>query len=160
MDEVYMSTNGGTSWTTRLTSATRDYSYAPYTVGPIPHWLAALAMDPFDSSKAMFGTGYGIWACDNLSSSNPIWRFRDENLEETVPKQIISPPFTNLLSAMGDYDGFRHDNLDVSPPNRYSPSKGTTLSIAFAGKVPSRIVKAYNTAPYGAYSTDGGTTVA
>jgi hypothetical protein len=158
MDEVYMSTNGGTNWTTRLTNATRNYSYAPYTVGPTPHWLATLAMDPFDSSKAMFGTGYGIWASSNFFASTPTWYFKDENLEETVPKQIISPPFTNLLSAVGDYDGFRHDNLDVSPPNRYSPSKGTTLSIDFAGKVPSKIVKAYNTAPYGAYSVDGGTT--
>jgi hypothetical protein len=157
-DEVYMSTNGGTNWTTRLTSGTRNYSYAPYSAGPTPHWLATLAMDPFDSSKAMFGTGYGIWASDNLFASTLTWYFKDENLEETVPKQIISPPFTNLLSAVGDYDGFRHDNLDVSPPNRYSPSKGTTLSIAFAGKVPSKIVKAYNTLPYGAYSTDGGTT--
>jgi hypothetical protein len=157
MDEVYMSTNGGTDWTTRLTSATLDHSYAPYTAGNInPHWLAALAMDPFDSSKAMFGTGYGIWASDNLSAGTPTWYFKDENLEETVPMQIISPPFTNLLSAMGDYDGFRHDNLDVSPPNRYFPYKWTTLSLAFAGKVPSTIVKAYNASPYGSCSTDGG----
>ena len=159
MDEVYMSTNGGAGWTTRLTNATLDHSYAPYTAGSInPHWLAALVMDPFDSSKAMFGTGYGIWACDNLSAPTPTWYFKDEDLEETVPMQIISPPFTNLLSVMGDYDGFRHDNLDVSPPNRYFPYKWTTLSLAFAGKVPSKLVKAYNAAPCGSYSTDGGTT--
>jgi hypothetical protein len=158
-DEVYMSINGGSSWTSRLTTGTLDYSYAPYTAGNItPHWLAALVMDPFDSSRAMFGTGYGIWACDNLSASTPTWHFRDQNLEETVPMQIISPPFTNLLSAMGDYDGFRHDSLDVSPPDRYYPYKWTTLSIAFAGKVPSRIVKAYTASPYGSYSTDGGAT--
>lgn len=158
-DEVFMSTNGGTSWTTRLTTGTLDYSYAPYTAGSItPHWLATLVMDPYDSSRAMFGTGYGIWACDNLSASTPTWYFRDQELEETVPMQIISPPFTNLLSAMGDYDGFRHDSLDVSPPNRYYPYKWTTLSIAFAGKVPSRIVKAFNASPYGSYSTDGGAT--
>lgn len=158
-DEVYMSTNGGTSWTTRLTSATLEYSYAPYVGTNTPHWLAALAMDPFDSSKAMFGTGYGIWACDNLSSSTPMWHFRDENLEETVAMQIISPPFTNLLSVMGDVGGFRHDNLDVSPPNRYFPNKWSTMSIAFAGKVPSKIVKAHNSpSPFGSYSTDGGTT--
>ena len=157
-DEIYMSTNGGATWTPRLTNANMDYSYAPYTASVIPHWTAALAMDPFDSSKAMFGTGYGIWASDNLSSSTPGWYFRDENLEETVALQIISTPFIPLLSAMGDYDGFRHDNLDVSPPDRYYPHKGTTLSIAFAGNVPSKIVKAYNVRPYGAYSTDGGST--
>ena len=156
-DEVYQSTDAGATWVPRLRNASLDHSYASYTAtGVNPHWLAALAMDPFDSSKAMFGTGYGIWGCDNLSSPVPAWYFKDANLEETVPMQIISPPFTNLLSAMGDYDGFRHDNLDVSPSNRYRPPKGTTLSIAFAGQVPSRIVKAYNSAPYGAISADGG----
>jgi Secretion system C-terminal sorting domain len=158
-DEVYLSTNGGTSWTGRLLNSKLDHSYAPYTSTVNPHWLGCVAMDPFDSSKAMFGTGFGIWACDNLFASTPTWYFRDENLEETVPMQLISPPFTNLLSAMGDYDGFRHDDLNASPiRGRFSPNKGTTLSIAFAGKVPSSIVKAYNSSPYGAYSTDGGTT--
>jgi hypothetical protein len=158
-DEVYLSTNGGTTWTGRLLGGVLDHSYAPYTSTVNPHWLGCIAMDPFDSSKAMFGTGFGIWACDNLFASTPTWYFKDENLEETVPMQLISPPFTNLLSAMGDYDGFRHDNLDVSPAQgRYYPNKGTTLSIAFAENVPSKIVKAYNSSPYGAYSTDGGTT--
>jgi len=73
-----------------------------------------------------------------------------DNPPETVPMQLISPPFTNLLSVMGDYDGFRHDTLDVSPPDRYNPPKWTTMSIAFAGKVPSKIVKAYNSpSPFG-----------
>lgn len=159
MDEVYLTTDGGSTWRGRLVGATLDHSHAPYTSTVNPHWLACVAMDPFDSSKAMFGTGFGIWACDNLYASTPTWYFKDQNLEETVPMQLISPPFTNVMSAMGDYDGFRNDNLNVSPSQgRYNPPKGTTLSIAFAGKVPSKIVKAYNAAPYGAYSIDGGTT--
>jgi len=157
-DDVYLSTNAGASWSARLTTGKLDASYAPYAGGVTPHWLAACAMDPFDSSRVMFGTGYGIWATDNLTATSPTWHFRDQNLEETVPLQIISPPFTNLLSALGDYDGFRHDNLDVSPPNRYSPARGTTRSIAFAGQVPSRIVKTYDASPYGSYSSDGGAT--
>jgi photosystem II stability/assembly factor-like uncharacterized protein len=159
MDEVYYSTDGGMHWTGKLRSAHLDHSYAPYTSTVNPHWLACVTMDPFDSSKAMFGTGFGIWACDNLFASTPTWYFKDANLEETVPMQIVSPQFTNLLSAMGDYDGFRHDSLDVSPPQgRWNPAKGTTLSITFASKVPSKLVKAYNQSPFGAYSTDGGTT--
>ncbi len=157
MDEVYLSPDGGSTWRGRLIGASLDHSYAPYTSTVNPHWLACIAMDPFDSSKAMFGTGFGIWACDNLFATTPTWYFKDENLEETVPMQIISPPFTNVVSAMGDYDGFRNDQLNTSPPQgRYNPPKGTTLSLAFASKVPSTIVKAYNAAPYGAYSKDGG----
>lgn len=159
MDEVYLSTDGGSTWQGRLVGSTLDHSYAPYTSTVNPHWLASLSMDPFDSSKAMFGTGFGIWACDDLFAGKPTWYFKDENLEETVPMQLISPPFTNVMSAMGDYDGFRNDQLDKSPSQgRYNPAKGTTMSIAFAAQVPSTIVKAYNAAPYGAYSTDGGTT--
>ncbi|HUI30560.1 MAG TPA: T9SS type A sorting domain-containing protein [Candidatus Acidoferrales bacterium] len=165
MDEVYLTTDGGTHWTGKLRSANLNHSYAPYTAsGNLkPHWLASIAMDPFDSSRAVFGTGYGIWACDNLFASSPTWHFKDQNLEETVPFEIISPPFTNLLSAMADYDGFRHDSLGVPPPQgRWNPPKGTTYSIAFAGKVPSKIVKSYNntngSSPYAAYSIDGGTT--
>ncbi len=160
-DEVYLTTDGGSTWSTRLTTGTLDYSFAPYTSsgGLKPHWLGCLSMDPFDSSKAMFGTGYGIWASDNITASTPGWYFKDNNLEETVPMQLISPSFTNLLSAMGDYDGFRHDDLDVSPrQGRFSPVEGTTLSLAYAGIVPSKIVKAFNASPYASYSTDGGTT--
>ncbi len=168
MDEVYLSTNGGTTWSGKLRNASLDHSYAPYTSTVTPHWLASLAMDPFDSSKAMFGTGFGIWACDNIFATTPTWYFKDENLEEAATLQLISPPFTNLLSTMADYDGFRHDNLDVSPPQgRWNPPKNTTYSIGFAERVPSKIVKAYrpgygvslephNPPPYGAYSTDGG----
>ena len=159
MDEVYRSTDGGSTWSGRLRTSTLDHSYAPYTSTITPHWLAALSMDPFDSSKVMFGTGYGIWASDNVGGATPVWSFRDNNFEEAVPIQIVSPPFTSLMTAMGDIDGFRHDNPDVSPKQgRYSPAKGTTLSIAFAGTVPSRLVKTYNSSPFGSYSTDGGST--
>jgi photosystem II stability/assembly factor-like uncharacterized protein len=158
-DEIYLSTDGGNTWSPRLSPATLDHSYAPYTSGNIkPHWIAAVAMDPFDSSKVMFGTGYGIWATDNFCSVAPTWYFKNQNLEETVPMQIINPPYTNLFSAMGDYDGFRHDSLDVSPPNRHFPYRWTTMSIAFAEKAPSKLVKAFNKIPYGAYSIDEGKT--
>ncbi|MGA3286959.1 MAG: endoglucanase [Bacteroidota bacterium] len=156
-DEIYLSTDGGNSWSPRLSTATLDHGYAPYTSRNIkPHWIATVAMDPFDSSKVMFGTGYGIWATDNFCSAAPTWYFKDQNLEETVPMQIINPPYTCLISAMGDYDGFKHDSLDVSPPDRHFPYRWTTMSIAFAEKAPSKLIKAFNRIPYGAYSTDEG----
>ncbi|HUI30176.1 MAG TPA: T9SS type A sorting domain-containing protein [Candidatus Acidoferrales bacterium] len=169
-DEVYLSTDGGSTWVGKLGNANLDYSYAPYVsnyIGGNPSWLACVSMDPFDSSKVMLAGAPGVWACDNIFASTPTWYFKDENLEETVVFQIVSPQFTNLLSVMEDIDGFRHDNLDVSPPQgRWNPPKNTEFSIASAGNVPSKLVKAYlpgfvgayNPAPYGAYSTDGGTT--
>ncbi len=166
-DQVWSSANGGTTWTallwntsTNANIATWDRTYAPWTSRRSPHWLEDIKIDPFDSNKAAFGTGYGIWGCDNLSASPTNWYFKDKVLEETVPIEIISPPTgAPLLSAMGDQGGFKHDNLDLSPASGfYMPDKGTTLSTDYAESVPAKIVKAYNAAPYGAYSTDAGVT--
>jgi hypothetical protein len=159
-DEIYLSTNGGVAWTTRLTGATMDYSYANYNHDLIPGWLACLVIDPFDSSKAMFGTGFGIWACNDIYASTPRWFFRDEKIEETQTFQIVTPPYTKLLSAMGDIDGFRHDSLDISPPDNFNPARWSTTSIAFAENASEKVVKTYNspswlTINHGAYSLDG-----
>jgi len=160
MDEIYLSTNGGVTWFPRLSNATIDCSYANYNKTLNREWLACLVIDPFDSSKAMFGTGFGIWACNDIYASTPVWFFRDENVEETQTFQIVTPPYTKLLSAMGDVDGFRHDSLDVSPLDKYSPAKWTTSSIAFAENAPEEVVKTYNSPSWvsinhGAYSLDG-----
>ena len=158
-DEVYVSSDGGSTWSVRLSNAEMNHTYAPYTSKSIkPHWLASLAMNPFDSSEVMFGTGYGIWATNNFFSPTPLWYFKDQNLEETVALQIINPPYTNLLSAMADCDGFRHDRLDTSPSDRYFPPKSSVRSIAYAGKTPFTIVKSFDRSPFGAFSLDGGLT--
>ena len=159
-DEIWRSTNGGTSWTALLASATWNRTYAPWTVDSRPHWVTDVKIDPFNSNKAIFVTGYGIWKTDNLSNmANTTWYFNDNVIEETVALQLISPSSgAHLLTAMGDIDGFRHDNLDVSPAQRYQPTRGTTLSIAYAENVPLKIVKGFNSAGYGSYSLDGGTT--
>jgi len=158
-DEIYFSTDGGNSWSLRLSNAKLNHSFAPYTSGNIkPHWIASVAMDPFDSSKIMFGTGYGIWATDNINAAVPTWYFKDQNLEETVAMQIIAPPYTHLISAMGDYDGFRHNSLNVSPSDRHVPYRWSTMSLAFAEQMPLKLVKTFNRIPYGAYSNDGGKT--
>jgi photosystem II stability/assembly factor-like uncharacterized protein len=157
-DEIYRSTDGGQTWHGLIENSEWDGSYAPYSLTIPPHWIADVKINPFDPEAAMFVTGYGIWACRNLSSPQVKWFFENKGVEQAVPMQIISPQKgAHLLSAMGDIDGFIHDRFDVSPRGRHDPAKGTTLAIAFAGRSPSRLVKAYNSKPpFGAYSTDGG----
>ncbi|MBN2754099.1 MAG: hypothetical protein JXR81_04450 [Candidatus Goldbacteria bacterium] len=167
-DPIYYSTNGGTSWTNISTAATYVRTTSPYTSSVNPHWATDIQIDPNNGNIAIWNTGYGVWRCTNLQSSSVTWNFNDVDLEETVPMQIISPPVgtANLISAMGDYDGFRHTNLDASQNTRHTPNRGTTLSIAFAeNSNPLKVVKAYshyrdsnNIDYYGAYSNDGGTT--
>lgn len=160
-DDVFQSTDGGVTWSPLLKNAKWDYSCARYTDmknGIKPHWIADVKIDPFDPNTAMWVTGYGLWAGKNILSRRATWYFNDRGIEETVPMQVISPPSgARLFTAVGDIDGFRYeDKLDRSPPNRYMPVKGTTLSIACAWNDPKIMAKTFNRPPFGARSRDNG----
>jgi photosystem II stability/assembly factor-like uncharacterized protein len=165
-DEIFRSTNGGVSWTRLLENAKWNYSSAPYTQKRTPHWMGTIQIDPLDSNHVLFTTGYGIWACGNLTdadSGRPTrWAFFDDGLEETVPLALISPPSgAHLLSGVGDIDGFRHDDVNVSPAegNFRGPRFSNTEDLAFAGQNPAVIVRSGsggNAGVHAAISTDGG----
>jgi xyloglucan-specific exo-beta-1,4-glucanase len=159
-DEVYRSIDGGKTWAGLIAGAEWDSSYAPYAGRISPHWISDVQINPFDSNKALWNTGYGIWATENLSAKKVKWNFDNAGIEQAVAMQIISPPSgACLYSAMGDIDGFRHDDPDKSPDTRYMPNANTTLSLALAWKKPGIMVKAFNSRkPYGAYSKNAGKT--
>jgi hypothetical protein len=160
-DEVYQTLNGGETWTALLENATFSRTQAPYVQDSTPHWLTDVELEPGVGDHALFVTGYGVWSCRGLLGAAPVQcDFQSRGLEETVAMQLVSPSDgAPLLSALGDIDGFRHDDLDVSPPaGRFKPLFGTTLSIANAEFLPARVVKAHNEAPFGSLSDDGGTT--
>jgi photosystem II stability/assembly factor-like uncharacterized protein len=79
-----------------------------------------------------------------------------------VPLGLISPPEgAHLLSAIGDQDGFRHDDLTRSPEQGSftGPRFSNSESIAFAGKNPQIIVRTgtgANESVHAAISPDGG----
>ncbi|HKW31290.1 MAG TPA: sialidase family protein, partial [Verrucomicrobiae bacterium] len=163
-DQIYRSTNGGASWktTARSLPATGD---SPWTVARTPHWCESVQIDPFNSDRAWYVTGYGIFSCTNLTAADSNgtvhWTFTSDDLEETVPLGLASPPSgPYLLSQVGDQGGFRHFNLDVSPPaaDYFSTHRGTSYGIDFAENNPDIIVRLFSDAPYGGYSLDGGTT--
>jgi photosystem II stability/assembly factor-like uncharacterized protein len=167
-DEVFRSTNGGASWTPLLAKANWDFSNAPYTESRKPHWLGDIEIDPFDSDQVFCTTGYGIWSCVNATeadSGKPThWMFLDQGLEETVPLALLSPPAgAHLISGVGDIDGFRHNDLTVSPPqgNFAGPRFSNTEDLAMAGRNSSLIVRAGtggNAMVHAAISEDGGST--
>jgi hypothetical protein len=92
------------------------------------------------------------------------WIFFDNGLEETVPLALISPPSgAHLLSGVGDIDGFRHDDVNVSPAegNFRGPRFSNTEDLAFAGQNPAVIVRSGSGGNFGAHaviSVDGGKT--
>jgi len=146
-DEIYRSTDAGRTWRPLLATSTWDHSGASWTEHHTPHWMSDVKIDPFDSDHALFTTGYGIWASRNLAvagSGAPVnWWFNDDGLEETVPLGLVSPPVgPHLISAIGDLDGYRHDDLDrpqfqFAPPPRFANSE----SIALAGLKPECLVR-------------------
>jgi photosystem II stability/assembly factor-like uncharacterized protein len=149
-DLIFRSTNGGANWTQLWQESTEwDHSSAPYTKTRTPHWMGDIKINPFNPDQVLFTTGYGIWSCSNITAAGrpTHWEFFNHGLEETVPLGLISPPEgAHLLSAVGDLDGFRHDDLTRSPePGTFTGQRfPNSESIAFAGKNPQIIVRTGN----------------
>jgi hypothetical protein len=170
-DEIYRTNNGGTSWSRVGNQAIRDINGAQWlffqqATLSASGWMGDFEIDPFNSSRALYVTGQGIWWTDDLTAADSgqatHWSFRDDGLEETVALDLVSPPSgAELLSAVGDLGGFRHDDLDQSPPTgMYNPRFGNTNSLDFAESQPNIVVRVGTAATGGipgAYSIDGGT---
>ncbi len=129
--------------------------------------MGDVEIDPFNPAHVLYITGQGIWSSDDVTAADTgaptHWTFDDDGLEETVVLDLASPPAgAPLLSGVGDIAGFRHDDLDVSPPGGFfgNPIFGNTTSLDFAELAPNIVARVGTPrgGQSGAYSTDGGTT--
>ncbi|HLP01541.1 MAG TPA: Ig-like domain-containing protein, partial [Opitutaceae bacterium] len=166
-DEIWRSTDGGATWTNLNPLDSYDAGTTPWILfhgtaaNYRPHWMADVDIDPFDANRVLFVTGSGIWGTDNAFGGAPVWTFRNNGLEETVPLDLASPPSgTLLLSALGDIGGFRHDSLDASQPeaNFFNPVNSTNTGLDFAQSAPANVVRTNYGITRGCYSVDGGRT--
>ena len=167
-DNIFRSTDGGTTWKPLAATAqldTSSASWAPTRSGSMGHWMGTVAIDPFNSNGAMYGTGAGLWRSTNLtnidSGLSTIWSYADKGLEETAALDLASPPVgASLLSAMGDIDGFYHGSLDTVPASAFnSQNGGNSGGIDFAANNPGVVVRTNAVvATRGYRSTDGGKT--
>jgi Concanavalin A-like lectin/glucanases superfamily len=159
-DVVNRSINGGASWTEIGPTSLPNSASAPWSVARSPHWAGDVEIDPSNSNRCFFITGYGVIGCTNLTSGGTVnWSFMNDGLEETVPLSLVSPPSgPYLMSAHGDIGAFRHFNLDVSPPltDYFSTHRGTSYGIDFAENNPGIIARLFSGSPYGCYSLNGG----
>jgi photosystem II stability/assembly factor-like uncharacterized protein len=170
-DDIFRSTDGGKSWTSVFShSVEMDYSRAPYTKFTPLHWMFDIEIDPFDPNHALFTTGYGGWETFNLHDAGrddtPVrWQIMSTGIEETVPLELYSPSKgAHIISAIGDYGGFTHFDLDSPPPTgpHADPYFANTNGVTGAEENPSLIVRVGAVSahhPEGkplSYSEDGG----
>ncbi|MEO7101624.1 MAG: hypothetical protein ABI162_19900 [Luteolibacter sp.] len=169
-DEVYRSTNGGTTWNALYDGATIDASSAPWinfgnATPPVPHWIGDIKIDPFNSNRVYHISGRGIYSSYNLTATTPSWEFRSDGIEEMGlwggGGALCSPPSGALFfSALGDIGGFAHQNPDVSPAkeDHYNPVYDSNTSVDFAELSPNIVVRTHYGASRGSRSTDSGKT--
>jgi xyloglucan-specific exo-beta-1,4-glucanase len=143
-DRMFLSTDGGASWTDligtgRVTMATGGM---PWIEQQAIHWAGSIRIDPFDPERAFVTSGNGVFMTRNLSAANSTWTFAARGLEEMVPLDAASVSGAPLLTVVGDYDGFIHDDPDTSPTGgRHAPTMGTTQSLAIAALDPARLAR-------------------
>jgi hypothetical protein len=164
-DNIYRSTNGGVNWIALNPQNNLDNTSAKYASSLSTHWLTDLEIDPTNNNVAMYVTGYGIFRTTNLTSSNPKWAFFDDGFEQSAAAEIVSPPNgpVNLLTAIGDRDGYRHDDFNSSPPlGRFGQNnnnmEGSNDDIDVAWSDANYLVRTFNASPWAQYSNDNGVT--
>ena len=161
-DEIFRSRDDGKTWRPLLATSTWDHAGAAYIQVMKPHWIGAVALDPFDSEHAMFVTGYGVWATRRVSAGDAgaptHWSFANHGMEETVVTELASPPAgAHLLCTFADIGGFRIDD-PAAAPIPFLPLHGSNSGLGFAALQPGKLVRAHSGPARGALSLDGGTT--
>ena len=148
-EDIFRSTDGGNTWKPVFGGGgTYDFSLAPYVSHTPIHWLFDIEIDPFNSDHALFTTGYGGYETFDLTDvdkGKPTkWSVMSTGIEESVALDLLSPPKgAHLISAIGDYGGFVHWNLDKPAPegNFDNPHFGNTNGLACAENDPGMIVR-------------------
>ncbi len=163
---IYRSTDGGVTWKNlwnftsypnRADSYTLDPTSVPWltfntataepTESPKLGWMTeALAIDPFNSNRMMYGTGATLYGTNNLTNWDSGGTIAItpmvKGLEETSILSLISPPSgPPLLSGIGDINGFVHTSLTTVPAAMYSSPSFAASSLDFAELNPSDLIR-------------------
>ena len=152
-DHFFVSTNGGASWTDVVARGfSLDTGGVTWANKAAIHWSGSIEFDPFNSKAAWVTSGNGIFKTADIDATTNIWRFDVKGLEETVAVNLVSVPGGPLISAVGDYSGFRHTDTSVYAPLN-NPPIGTTYGLANAVGNPGALVRVGANAMYTTWDT-------
>ncbi|MFK3891055.1 WD40/YVTN/BNR-like repeat-containing protein [Sphingomonas sp. NPDC079357] len=170
-DTVWRSADAGRTWRELARDSVRDVSATPFLdfdgKANFGHWIAGLAIDPFDAGHAAYVTGATVYATNDFAQSRAMrWAPWTRGIEQTAIITLVSPTGgAPLVSGFGDLGGFRHDDMTRSPRHVHrNPMLTNTNSLDYAGMAPLVMVRSGNThkpvVPDTslAWSTDGGDT--
>jgi hypothetical protein len=140
-DQVLVSSNGGASWTNVMARGfALDAGGVSWAGSTSIHWAGSIEFDPFNTAAVWVTSGNGVFRAANIDATPTTWTFAVRGLEETVPLGVASVTGGPLLSVVGDYDGFRHTDLNAYAP-MHAPNMGTTTGLAMAAGNPSLLVR-------------------
>lgn len=147
-DHFFRSTDGGETWQD-ITPGAGETIYGdgdPYkefvslpmstggydwVYGKACHWGSSIVLDPRDPERIVLTSGNGVFACDNVWDEKGVqFYFQPDGVEEVVCLDFVSVPGGANYSAIGDYDGFIHNDR-TSIPEQYKPNIGSTSAIAY-----------------------------
>jgi photosystem II stability/assembly factor-like uncharacterized protein len=141
-DQFYETLDGGKHWNSIVANGVQiDANGVSWIAGSFIHWAASIEFDPFDARRLMTVSGNGVFVSTDIHAARPVWKFEDTGLEESVPLNLVSIPGGPVISAIGDYDGFRHTDLTQYAPI-HTPTMGTTWGLDYAAQASNVVVRA------------------
>ncbi|HVJ01112.1 MAG TPA: hypothetical protein VM662_02960 [Sphingomonas sp.] len=150
-DTVWRSTDGGAHWTDLGVRSDRDTRTAPFLNWGKPeaefgHWIAGLALDPFDAGRLAYTTGATVYVTRDAARTRLDWTPWVRGIEQTAIITLTSPTGgAHLVSGFGDLGGFVHADFGRSPPGMHlNPRNTNTNTLDYAGKAPLVLVRSGN----------------
>lgn len=169
-DELYLSGDGGASWTAlskRSTFDTRSHSWLAARMAgaeALGHQIADARFDPADPERLLCGSEFGLWSTTNLGAAQRDggrvqWRFDVAQLEQAPVLTLLSPSGGVVLFAgMGrGLGGGAWEDVGKAPDaGLFRPCRETTPSVDAAWLAPSIVARTIEGGSGGAVSVDGG----
>jgi photosystem II stability/assembly factor-like uncharacterized protein len=151
-DTLWRTTDGGRHWTDLGPLSRRDTRATPFLNWGRPeaalgHWIAGLALDPFDPARLAYTTGDTVYVTNDAPKPALLWTPWTKGVEQTAIITLTSPTAgAHLVSGFGDLGGFVHRDFGRSPPEGMflSPRNTNTNSLDYAGRAGLVLVRSGN----------------